>query len=133
MTRVSILHRRLALLCAVLLVGASGDASAGVDSAALGPASSELLDSPAEPRVDSIPEDVVLLHGLGRSGRVMRPLAGELAMMGSARLSCFAPDLTASELLAGVQLSILQIAYRVVDFELAPTMHGPEVGIVLAF
>jgi len=82
MTRVSILRRRLALLCAALLVGGSGDASAGVDSAALGPASSELLDPQAEPGVDSLPEDVVLLHGLGRSGRVMRPLARDLAEAG---------------------------------------------------
>ena len=62
-----------------------------------------------------------------------RPLVGELAMMGSARLSYFTPDVTEGELLAGVQLSILQIGYRIVDFELAPPMYGPEVGLVMEF
>ena len=82
MTRVSILHRRLALLCAALLLGGAWGARAGVGVAALYPASSELLDPPSEPALASGPEDVVLLHGLGRSARVMRPLARELAQAG---------------------------------------------------
>ena len=82
MTRVSILHRRLALLCAALLLGGAWGARAGVGVAALYPASIELLDPPSEPALASGPEDVVLLHGLGRSARVMRPLARELAQAG---------------------------------------------------
>jgi hypothetical protein len=65
--------------------------------------------------------------------RMWQPLVGELAMIGSARLSYLTPDVTEGELLAGVQLSIMQIGYRVVDFELAPPMYGPEVGLVMAF
>jgi hypothetical protein len=61
------------------------------------------------------------------------PLVGELAMMGSGRLSYLAPDVTEGELLVGVQLSIMQIGYRIVDFELAPPMYGPEVGLVMVF
>ena len=79
---ISILHRRAALLCAALLLGGAWGARAGVGVAALGPASSELLDPPREPALAPGPEDVVLLHGLGRSGRVMRPLARELAQAG---------------------------------------------------
>jgi triacylglycerol lipase len=79
-TRVPILLRRLALLCATLLAAGSA-ATADFDTAALAPASSELLDFTPEV-VESPPEDVVLLHGLGRSGRVMRPLARELALSG---------------------------------------------------
>lgn len=67
MTRVSILLRRLAVPCAVLLLGSVG-ASAGVDG--------------AQPVIEPVREDVVVLHGLGRSERVMRPLAHELAQAG---------------------------------------------------
>ena len=82
MTRVSILHRRLALLCATLLLGGAWGARAGVEVAALGPASSDLIDAAPEAALAAGPEDVVLLHGLGRSGRVMRPLARELERAG---------------------------------------------------
>jgi len=71
--------------------------------------------------------------GVTAALRVWHPLVGELAMMGSARLSYFTPDVTEGELLAGLQLSIMQIGYRIVDFELAPPMCGPEVGLVMAF
>ena len=82
MTRISILGRTLALFCAVLLLGI-GSARAGVVAAALVPASSDPLDFPtAEPALARPPEDVVLLHGLGRSPRVMSPLASDLARAG---------------------------------------------------
>jgi hypothetical protein len=71
--------------------------------------------------------------GVTAALRVWRPLVGELAMIGTARVSYFMPDVTEGELLAGLQLSILQIGYRLVDFELAPSMQGPEVGVVMAF
>jgi pimeloyl-ACP methyl ester carboxylesterase len=72
----------LALGCAALLATGTPSARAGVDVAALAPASSELVDTNAQQAFDPAPEDVVLLHGLGRSGRVMRPLARDLATAG---------------------------------------------------
>jgi hypothetical protein len=71
--------------------------------------------------------------GVTAALRMWQPLVGELAMMGSARLSYLTPDVTEGELIAGMQLSILQIGYRIVDFELAPPMYGPEVGVMMAF
>ena len=80
--RVSFLHRRVALLCATLLLAGAAGARAGVGVAALGPASSNPIDSGLESARAAAPEDVVVLHGLGRSGRVMRPLARKLERAG---------------------------------------------------
>lgn len=65
MTRLFQIARRcgIALACAGLLLGMLGASPSAV----------EPTDGP---------EDVVLLHGLGRSGRVMRPLERELAREG---------------------------------------------------
>lgn len=81
-TCIANLSGRLALLCAALLLGGSGDARAGVDTAALSPANAEWPDASSDPADESVPEDVVLLHGLGRSARVMRPLERVLARSG---------------------------------------------------
>jgi triacylglycerol lipase len=73
----------LALACALLSLSAVGNSRADLGQSALAPAS---LDSEPIPAADTVrsrgPEDVVLLHGLGRSARVMRPLARQLAAAG---------------------------------------------------
>ncbi len=85
MVRLSKLGRcgAFALVCSALLLAGVGSSHAGVDRRALGSLPSEPTDPGApEPAIARGTEDVVLLHGLGRSGRVMRPLARELAEAG---------------------------------------------------
>jgi triacylglycerol lipase len=66
----------------VLWLGAVGVSHAGSVAAAREPLSIEPFGSAAAPVRPPPPEDVVLLHGLGRSPRVMHPLARELAAAG---------------------------------------------------
>ncbi len=84
MTPLSQLGRRsaLALTCAALLLGGVGVSRAELDRGARDPRAVDPVDSAADPVATSAPEDVVLLHGLGRSARVMRPLARDLAEAG---------------------------------------------------
>jgi triacylglycerol lipase len=84
-TRVSQLGRRgaLALACAALWLAGVGISRAGSVSSARDPLPLEPFESAgAETALAAGREDVVLLHGLGRSARVMRPLARELTAAG---------------------------------------------------
>jgi triacylglycerol lipase len=84
--RLSQLGRReaWALACAALWLGVVGSSRAGSVSEPSDPLPIELFDPIAAERsaLAGGPEDVVLLHGLGRSSRAMRPLARELAAAG---------------------------------------------------
>lgn len=87
MTRLSQLGRRgaLALACAALWLGGVGISRAGSLSGGLGgrdPLPLEPVGSTGAEPLLAGREDVVLLHGLGRSARVMRPLARELTAAG---------------------------------------------------
>jgi triacylglycerol lipase len=87
-TRLSQLGRRgaVALACSALWLGGVGVSRAGSLSGASGsrdPLPLEPVESHGvEPLLAAGREDVVLLHGLGRSARVMRPLAHELTAAG---------------------------------------------------
>ena len=85
MTRLPQLGRRgaVALAAAVLWAGAAGGIGSARVGGAVGDPGSELLDSaPADAPIARGREDVVLLHGLGRSARAMRPLARKLEAAG---------------------------------------------------
>jgi pimeloyl-ACP methyl ester carboxylesterase len=77
-------RRILALGCAALLLAAiaSSLAEAGPARFERAPGREVFDAGAAEQPLPGGPEDVVLLHGLGRSGRAMRPLARELAAAG---------------------------------------------------
>jgi triacylglycerol lipase len=72
--RSSLRRAALALGCAVPLLVGIGPAREPVDP--------DPVDVSGDPTALREPEDVVLLHGLGRSERVMRPLARALAAAG---------------------------------------------------
>jgi hypothetical protein len=73
------------------------------------------------------------MSGVGAGIRGARALVGALALVGGARYSWLQHDVHAGELFAGVQVSIMQIAYRIVDFDVGPPLRGPEVGVALTF
>jgi hypothetical protein len=73
------------------------------------------------------------MNGLGAGVHFAHALAGATAFVGGARYAFFSHDVHEGELYAGVQASILQIAYRVVYFDVGPPLHGPEVGVALTF
>ncbi len=76
--------------------------------------------------------------GLSMSGvsgglHAARYLVGAFSAVGGARFSWFQHDVHAGELFAGLQVSIMQITYRIVDFDIGPPLYGPEVGVALTF
>jgi pimeloyl-ACP methyl ester carboxylesterase len=80
-TQLPQIFRALTLACAALWFGISASSHAELVQPARDPLPLESFDSADEPLAGAR-EDVVLLHGLGRSARVMRPLALELAAAG---------------------------------------------------
>ncbi len=77
--------------------------------------------------------DRLTMTGAAVGFHAQRWLGGAIAVTGGARRFWFEDDVAANELFAGVQASVLQVSYRIVDFNVGPPLHGPEVGILLTF
>jgi hypothetical protein len=76
----------------------------------------------------------IYLHGLAGGARLQRNLGGLFAVFVAARGYLFpATDIKAGELQAGVQVTVLRLSYRVVDFDVGPPLGGPEAGLAFSF
>jgi hypothetical protein len=71
--------------------------------------------------------------GLVLGAEVMHNLSGALGIEASARLFVLQDDIRARELRAGIAASVLRVSYRVLDFNVGPALHGPEVGLAISF
>jgi hypothetical protein len=71
--------------------------------------------------------------GLFGGVKLTRKLGGDLAMAGELRHFRLEDDITANEARASMQISLLRVSYRVVDFNVGPALMGPEVGVALTF
>jgi hypothetical protein len=78
-------------------------------------------------------DDQLSLTGVQLGIRVDRQLGGELGVSGAARHFFFEDDIAANELVVGLHASVLLVSYRIVDFNVGPPLHGPEVGVRLEF
>jgi hypothetical protein len=56
-----------------------------------------------------------------------------IALLGEARTYLLQDEIRANSLSAGVQLSFLRISYRLLDFNVGPPLHGPELGAAVRF
>lgn len=65
-----------------------------------------------------------------RAEHELRPL---LSVTGEARMYLLEYDVRATEARAALKVSILYLSYRVVDFNVGPPLHGPELGIGFGF
>lgn len=65
--------------------------------------------------------------------RVDHRLRGEVSVSAEARYFVMEDDVRILEAVAAAKLSILRVAYRVVDFNVGPPLKGPEVGVALTF
>jgi hypothetical protein len=77
--------------------------------------------------------DQLSMTGVAAGLHFTRRAAGQLALTGGGRYFWFEHDVAAAEVYGGVQLSVLQITYRLLDFNVGPPLHGPEVGMLLVF
>jgi len=78
-------------------------------------------------------DGVMSLTG-GALGFVLeKDLPGQLGARAAVRRFWFEDDINANEAFAAVTLSLLQVSYRVMDFNVGPALHGPEVGLILFF
>lgn len=65
--------------------------------------------------------------------RVEQPLAKHAAALVDGRALILSDDVRATEVRAGLQLGPLRLAYRVMDFNVGPALHGPEIGLGVRF
>ena len=56
-----------------------------------------------------------------------------IALLADARTYLLDDDIRANALSAGVQLSFLRLGYRLLDFNVGPPLHGPEIGAAVRF
>jgi hypothetical protein len=73
------------------------------------------------------------MSGASAGVHLWRQLAGAFSFVGGARTSNFQHDVHSNELFAGLQVTFLQFSYRVLDFDVGPPLHGPEVGLAVVF
>lgn len=77
--------------------------------------------------------DDLLFLGVYLGAHVEHRLHDEIAVGAEARYFVLEDSVTIIEAAASARLSILRIAYRIVDFNVGPPLRGPEVGLVLSF
>jgi hypothetical protein len=77
-------------------------------------------------------DDLNFLGGFG-GARVEHRLGGDISVSGEARYFVMSDDVRILEAVASAKLSVLRVAYRVVDFNVGPPLKGPEVGVALTF
>jgi hypothetical protein len=77
--------------------------------------------------------DDVSLSGLTAGLHMTRKLDGQLSISAAARRFFLQHDIAANEVHVGLHLAILELSYRVMDFNVGPPLHGPEVGLAFMF
>lgn len=77
-------------------------------------------------------DDLSFLGAYG-GARVDRQLRGEVSVGAEARYFVMEDDVRIVEVVGAARMSILRIAYRIVDFNVGPPLKGPEVGVALTF
>jgi hypothetical protein len=78
-------------------------------------------------------DDRVSLSGGELGVRASHRLGGLIVANVGARHFELQDDVGANEVFGGLQASILQVTYRVVDFNVGPPLYGPEVGLAFSF
>jgi hypothetical protein len=81
--------------------------------------------------VNTVPDLQVFGAALG--ARLEHRIAGEIGVTAGARQYLFEHGIRATELQVGLQISVLRVSYRLVDFNVGPPLSGPEVGIGISF
>jgi len=61
--------------------------------------------------------------------RVVHPLSPRLALLGDAEGMFFSHDVRAFAGRVGVRLEHVEVAFRVLDFNVGPALFGPELGV----
>lgn len=64
---------------------------------------------------------------------VQHHLVAALGLTAGARYYVLEHDVRATEVQAGIHVSILRISYRIVDFNVGPPLRGPEIGVAVRF
>jgi hypothetical protein len=77
-------------------------------------------------------DDLTMWGGQG-GVRLEHAFNGTLGITAEGRMYLLENNVRASEWRAAFHVSILQLAYRIVDFNVGPPLHGPEVGIGFTF
>ena len=77
-------------------------------------------------------DDLTMVGGQGGLS-VEHHLTDMLGLSAEARTYLLENRVTAQELRASFRASILYLSYRLVDFNVGPALHGPEVGLGLTF
>ncbi len=73
------------------------------------------------------------VYGVTTGLRMEHRLAAKFALLGEARVYRLQNDIRARELRVGAHVSVLRVSYRVLDFNVGPALHGPELGIGVRF
>ena len=77
--------------------------------------------------------DEIYLLGMQGAARVEHAFRPSISVGAEARIYVLEDKVRATEARATFRASVLYLSYRVVDFNVGPPLHGPEVGLGLAF
>jgi hypothetical protein len=77
--------------------------------------------------------DNLSIFGIMGGVRLERQITGEVAVSVGAHAYLMQDRVNILEARATFHVSILRLSYRVVDFNVGPPLHGPEVGVGLTF
>lgn len=77
--------------------------------------------------------DGLQLYGGFVGGDLAHRLRGAVGVEAGGRMSLYQDDIRGMELRVGVTASILRLGYRLMELNVGPPLHGPELGLALQF
>jgi hypothetical protein len=77
-------------------------------------------------------DDLTMIGAQG-AVRAEHALSSSMAVSAEGRMYLLENNVRASEARAAFRVSVLAISYRLVDFNVGPPLHGPEIGLSLSF